>query len=134
MDKQKQIEEMLLDVVKAFNYARDFCTEQGGCDICKNRTHGSKCDFVSMAEHLYNNGYRKQSDTAKEIHGGREMFIKVKGEGNEDLLVNASQIKFIASSSDGNRSFIDFGSEIYIRSNTSITELEKVLMESEDTE
>ena len=29
--KVKQIEEMFFDVVKAFNYARDFCAEQGGC-------------------------------------------------------------------------------------------------------
>ena len=62
------------------------------------------------------------------------MFIKVKGEKNEDLLVNVSQIKFITPFSKGNGCFIDFGADIYIRSNTSITDVEKMLMESEDTE
>ena len=66
-NRDKQIEEMFLDVVKAFNYARDFCTEQGGCDICENRKYGRNCDFASMAEHLYNKGYRKASEVA-EVH------------------------------------------------------------------
>ncbi len=62
IEQAKQIEEMFFDVVKAFNYARDFCTEQGGCDICENRKYGKNCDFASMTEHLYNAGYRKQSE------------------------------------------------------------------------
>jgi hypothetical protein len=62
------------------------------------------------------------------------MFIKVKGENNEDLLVNVSQVKFIAPTVKNNGCFIDFGAEIYIRSNTSITEIENMLMESEDAE
>ena len=62
MSRENQIEEMFFDVVKAFNYARDFCADQGGCDICENRKYGKNCDFASMTENLYNAGYRKQSE------------------------------------------------------------------------
>ena len=73
----KQIEKMLFDVVKAFNYARDFCAEQGGCDICENRKHGKNCDFASMAENLYNAGYRKQSEVMTEIIGTINKRIEI---------------------------------------------------------
>lgn len=69
-------EEMFFDVVKAFNYARDFCADQGGCDICENRKYGKNCDFASMAEHLYNAGYRKASDVAREIFAEIEQHLE----------------------------------------------------------
>ena len=69
MSREKQIEEMFFDVVKAFNYARDFCTEQGGCDICEKRKYEKNCDFISVPEYLYNAGYRKASEVAEEIFG-----------------------------------------------------------------
>ena len=58
------------------------------------------------------------------------MFIKVKGEANEELLVNLSQVKFISPRKMKGEvvgSYIDYGAEIYIRSNTTVDEIEKMI-------
>ena len=59
-----------------------------------------------------------------------EMFIKVKGEVNEEILINLSQVKFIAPRKVKDKvvgSFIDYGAEMYIKSNTTIEEIEKMI-------
>jgi hypothetical protein len=53
MDKQKQIEEMAQ------------CKNSYG--ITCNECHTKACDRYALAEELYNAGYRKESDTAREI-------------------------------------------------------------------
>ena len=55
------------------------------------------------------------------------MFIKVKGERDDEVLVNADQIKFIINASNGKDTFIDFGDGVYLRSKTSIDELEQMI-------
>ena len=59
MDEKKQIEEIFIDVVKAYGYARDYCCDSGSCDICENKKYGKNCDFFSMAKSLYDQGCRK---------------------------------------------------------------------------
>ena len=53
------------------------------------------------------------------------MFITVKGEKDEEILVNINQIKFIVPRKNG--CFIDFGEGLYIRSNSSVVELGKAI-------
>lgn len=60
-DKQKQIEEM----AKVISPYYDFC-KVTRCEDC-NRKKLSKCRYYSFAKRCVMNGYRKQSDTAKEI-------------------------------------------------------------------
>ena len=63
MDREKQIEEMARDIF-APKVAID------GIDIAFASVHGAdKPDshFMRIAQHLYNAGYRKQSEVAKEI-------------------------------------------------------------------
>lgn len=55
-----------------------------------------------------------------------DMFIKIKGEQDEDVLVNTRKITFIVSH-NWSGSVIDFGDGTYIRSNTSITDIEKMI-------
>ena len=60
-DKQKQIEEM----AKVISPYCDFC-KITKCENC-NRKKLSKCRYYSFAKRCVMNGYRKQSDTAREF-------------------------------------------------------------------
>lgn len=60
-DEQKQIEEM----AKVISPYYDFC-KITKCENC-NRKKLSKCRYYSFAKRCVMNGYRKQSDTAREI-------------------------------------------------------------------
>jgi hypothetical protein len=57
------------------------------------------------------------------------MFIKVKGERDEDVLINTRKITFIVSNK-WSGSVIDFGDGTYIKSNTSIADIEKMIEET----
>ena len=65
------------------------------------------------------------------------MFITVKGNKDTKILVNTSQIKFIVPDRSKDKdigSTIIFGCECFLQTNSTIVEIEKMLMESEDTE
>lgn len=60
-DKQKQIEEM----AKEFSPYRAYCNSVK-CEECVHQKM-SKCRYYSFAKRFFLNGYRKQSDTVREI-------------------------------------------------------------------
>ena len=62
MSREKQIEEMFTDIIAAHKSAVDYCADQHGCERCDHRIHGKWCDYFAMAESLYEQGYRKQSE------------------------------------------------------------------------
>ena len=65
------------------------------------------------------------------------MFITIKGEKDEKILINTLQIKFVVPRFfKGNElgSIVEFGSEVYIKSNSTVSEIERMIKESEDTE
>lgn len=62
MSREKQIiEEMAFDICKIRGVSDD---EDGGCLKCR---HHEDCLYQEMSWGLYNAGYRKQSDLAREI-------------------------------------------------------------------
>lgn len=67
MDEKKQIEEMAKDIYE-IEAITPMC-EAWFCSGCRYEKYkqGYCCDFVKKAEKLYNTGYRKQSDTARDI-------------------------------------------------------------------
>ena len=68
MDDEKQIEEMAKAIVDREKYNVCGYTTCKMCDIGKCDLHCSKYSDISYdCEALYEAGYRKQSDTAKEI-------------------------------------------------------------------
>ena len=57
------------------------------------------------------------------------MFIKVRGEDNEDILVNVARIRYIAPTNIENVYYIHFGDGAYVRSRTSIDEIGQMIAE-----
>lgn len=83
-DEQKQIEEMAKEL-----------SPYGFCKITKcencNRKKLSKCRYYSFAKRCVMNGYRKQSDTAREIAEmlkAAKAVVKVHFEAYDELIEN----------------------------------------------
>lgn len=65
------------------------------------------------------------------------MFITVKGSKDTKILVNASQIKFIVPDTFKGKemgSTIIMGAECFIQSESTVSEVEQMIAESEDPE
>lgn len=65
------------------------------------------------------------------------MFITVKGNKDNKLLVNTSEIKFIIPDYFKGKEVgctIIFGNECLLQTNSTVTEIEQMIKESEDTE
>ena len=81
MSKEKQIiEEMAYDICKSrkANWA-------DGCRVC---SHHERCIYQDVAYALYNAGYRKQSEVAREIFEELEKILHLRDIG-ENLNITA---------------------------------------------
>ncbi len=74
MEKEKQIEEMARDVAVGIQRATEECRKTPNCNDC--RLDGkSDCASYFIAEHLYEEGYRKASEVVAEVVTEIKNFI-----------------------------------------------------------
>ena len=85
-DKQKQIEEMAYSVCKMGEIS-DYITDCSKCGYNDERD----CKVLKFAQKFYAAGYRKQSDTAREIAEmlkAAKAVVKVHFEAYDELIEN----------------------------------------------
>ena len=84
MNRDKQIEEMAKDLCECYNCDGTCYQDDKPCDL--------KCDEYTNAQYLYEKGYRKSSDIAREIIADfREM---IKGYENIDVYLDRIENKY----------------------------------------
>jgi len=75
MSRNKQIEEMALEISSAKNNAESYYCDRVNCENCEYK----HCTNSAVAEELYNAGYRKSTDVAEEIFAEIERLIAPNG-------------------------------------------------------
>ena len=95
MDEEKQIEEMAKAIVDREKYNVCGYTTCKMCDIGKCDLHCSKYSDISYdCEALYEAGYRKQSDTAKEIF--QTLYDRTQNYHGDRTILTSDDIKELA--------------------------------------